>query len=413
MTPIRTVRRSLLATAGLLALAAPPAQAIDRCPEGAAPATPVLTGQGVLESAIVDADGRLYYTDTTARELRRLDAPGAAPETIASGIDAPGGLAIDERGRILVGQGDGLVPGLQGNLRPVARLLRVDPATRVVETVASGLQMVNGIVRADDGAVYASSDVGFGIDRVGPDGTVQLRWASVFSANGLAIDRAQRHLYAAQTFQPAAITRIDLRDSSQVRTFATPPLDGIAAGLDGMTIDGADRLYVAAQIPGEVWRVDTAAPRFCTIATGLRTPSAVAFGHGRSGFSAGRLFSVGFDGVIAELPSARVTGAALAPVPAAGAAATPADGPTAPRVLLTPSRVTVRGGLVRFTPRLVLLAADGTRRSVTRRLVLPGGRTVRSGRAVTVRVAPGARTLTVRFVLRGVRRTRTIALRRP
>lgn len=409
-----TCRRPVAAavtTAAVVLAGAPAAHAITACAGGAPAATPILTGQGVLESVIVDARGRLYYTDTDRKELRRLDAPGARPETVASGIDAPGGLAIDGQGRILVGQGDGIVPGLQGNLVGTAKLLRVDPETKEVEPYASGLQMANGVVRADDGTVFASSDVGFGIDRIDTAGTVQTRWASVFSANGLAIDRAQRYLYAAQTFQPAAITRIDLRDSSRVETFATPPVDGVAAGPDGMTIDGADRLYVAAQLAGEIWRVDTADRSVCAIGSGVTNPSAVAFGHSERGFSAGRLFSVGFDGVIAELPGAKVAGQALAPVPADTPAPAPA-GARGDRVVLAPSTVTVSGGVARFTPRVTLVRADGRRRVLVRRVRLPGGRVVRSGRSVSVRVGARARSLRVRFVVRRVARTRTIALRR-
>lgn len=399
------IGRVTVATALAALVPAAAAHAIAACPGVDPGVVPVLTGQGSLESVIVDAHGRLYYTDTTAKALRRLDAPGARPETIASGIEAPGGLAIDDRGRILVGQGDGIVPGLAGNLAPAARLLRVDPETRRVETFATGLQMANGVVRADDGTVYASSDVGLGIDRIAPDGTVTVRWAPVFSANGLAIDRAQRHLYAAQTFQPAAIARIDLRDPSRVETWATPPLDGIAAGPDGMTIDGRDRLLVAANLAGEVWRVD-ADRSVCAVGTGLTTTSAVAYGHGDRGFSRGRLFAVGFDGVIAEVPGGRVDAADAPPPPAGGPAAV---APERARVVLTPSRVRVRAGVARFTPRLRVVGADGTARPLVRRLRL-AGRTVRTGRLVTVRVRPGQRALRVTFTVRGVIRTRSIAL---
>lgn len=90
--------------------------------------------------------------------------------------------------------------------------------------------MANGLVRAAGGTVFASSDVGVGIDRIAPDGTAPLRWASVISANGPAIDRAGRYHSAAQTFQPAAVARIDLTDPSKVETFATPSPDGIVSG---------------------------------------------------------------------------------------------------------------------------------------------------------------------------------------
>lgn len=399
-----------LATAGALLALAAPAQAITPCTDGAAAAKPLLTGQGVLESVIVDARGRLYYTDTTARELRRIDTPGASPQTIASGIEAPGGLAIDGQGRVLVGQGDGIVPAAIGNVSPAAALLRVDPETGKVDTFASGLQMSNGVVRAADGTVFASSDVGLGIDRVSADGSVQIRWATIYSANGLAIDRAQRYLYAAQTFQPAAISRIDLRDPTKVETFATPPADGIAAGPDGMTIDGLDRLYVAAQTAGELWRVDTTDRSVCAVGTGLTTPSAVAIGHGSRGFSAGRIFTVGFDGVVAEIPVTPLTGAALAPVPDDVPGAPAAPPASRDRVVFAPTTVTVRRGVARFTPRVTLVRASGSRRALARRIRVAGGGVRRTGRRVAVRVPRTARALTVRFVVRGVLRTRTIRL---
>jgi sugar lactone lactonase YvrE len=380
------------------------AQAITPCPGAGTAVSPVYRDQGSLESVIVDARGRLYYTNQTAKELRRLDAPGAAPETIAAGLESPGGLAIDDRGRILLGQGTGIPAGVIGNLAPAAKVLRIDPVTKKVETYAEGLQMSNGLVRAADGTVFASSDVGLGIDRIAPDGTVQVRWAGVISANGLAIDRAGRFLYAAQTFQPAAIQRIDLLDASNVVTYATPPPDGIASGPDGMTIDGRDRLVVAANSGGEIWRVDTDRT-VCALGAGLTTPSAVAYGHSDRGFSSGRLFSVGFDGVVSEIPAGRVAGADAPPPPADAAAATSAPH----RVLFAPARVRVRAGLVRFTPRVTLVRASGARTVLARRVRLPGGRTVRSGRTVSVRVGR-ARSLRVTFVVRGVRRTRTITL---
>ena len=181
--------------------------------------------------------------------------------------------------------------------------------------------MANGVARALDGTVYASSDVGVGIDRIGPDGTVTVRWAQVLSPNGLAIDRAQKYLYAAQTFQPAQISRIEIANPSNVETYATPSPDGIASGPDGMDIDGRDRLVVAANSGGEIWRVDTDRT-ICALGTGLTTPSAVAYGHSDRGFSAGRLFAVGFDGQVSEIPGGRVSGADLPPDPAGGPAPT-------------------------------------------------------------------------------------------
>lgn len=291
-----------LLTAALLATAAPAAAAPD-C-TSRSDFTPLLSGQGVLESAIVDARGRLFYTDTSLRALMRIDAPGGAPVVVAGGIESPGGLAIDGAGRILVGQGNGFVNGALGNVAPSARLLRVDPDTGAVSEFARGLAMANGVTRGADGTVYASDDVGTGLDRVSADGaTVTPNWARVISGNGLAIDSTGRWLYAAQTFQPAAVARVEIADPRNV-TYMPAPLTDFAGGPDGMDIDAAGRLAIAANGAGQIWRLDPRDGAYCVLARGLLFPSAVAYGRGASGFSAGRLFAVTFSGVVAEIPAA-------------------------------------------------------------------------------------------------------------
>lgn len=296
---------SLVTVVAALALAAPASAAPD-CTKAATAFTPVLSGQGVLESVIVDDRGRLFYTDTSLKAVMRLDFPGAAPVLVAGGIDAPGGLAFDDDGKLLVGQGDGFVPGAIGNISPAARLLRVDPDTGTTTEFARGLRMANGVVRAADGTVYASTDVGVGLDRVSADGaTVTNDWARVISANGLAIDSTGRWLFAAQTFQPAAIQRVEIANPANVTTYAAAGPTDFAAGPDGMDIDEQDRLAVAANGAGQVWRVGTDG-RICVLARGLLFPSAVAYGRGDTGFSAGRLFVVTFSGVVAEVPAARL-----------------------------------------------------------------------------------------------------------
>lgn len=302
----RRAATALLACAASLGLVTAPATAAPDCSKGQTAFTPVLSGQGVLESVIVDDGGRLFYTDTSLKALMRLDFPGAAPALVAGGIDAPGGLAIDGDGTILVGQGDGFVPGTLGNVSPAARLLRVHPDTGATSEFARGLRMANGVVRAADGTVYASSDVGVALDRVSADGTVVTNdWAQVISANGLAIDSTGRWLFAAQTFQPAAIQRVEIADPANVTTYAAAGVTDWAAGPDGMDIDPSDRLVVAANGAGQVWRVGTDR-RICVLARGLLFPSAVAYGRGTSGFSAGRLFVVTFSGVVAEVPAGRL-----------------------------------------------------------------------------------------------------------
>ena len=107
-------RRWAIGLAGLaLALLPSSALALSPCPDPA-PAVKVLaSGQGRLESAIVDPRGRLFFTNET--QLLRLDRPGATPKVLVDGVDGPGGLVVDRDGSLLMGRGNTLQDGLVGD----------------------------------------------------------------------------------------------------------------------------------------------------------------------------------------------------------------------------------------------------------------------------------------------------------
>jgi sugar lactone lactonase YvrE len=294
---------ALGALAALATLAAPAAHAVPDCPDRPT-ARSLLAGQGVLESVIVDERGRLFYSDTTRKAFLRIDAPGAEPVVLAADVEQPGGLAFAPDGALIAGQGNGFVNGALGNASPRAALLRIDPDTGERSTYATGVSMGNGLAAAPDGTIFASDDAGLDLDRIPPGGGVAERgWARVVSANGLAVDDAGEYLYAAQTFQPAAIQRVEIANPANVETFARPGPDDVAAGLDGMTRGDDGRLYVAANGAGEVWRVATDGA-LCALARGLRFPSAVAVGRGDAGFADGNVYAVTFAGDLVELRGA-------------------------------------------------------------------------------------------------------------
>lgn len=300
---------AVLAAATACLLASSVAQAAPDCAGAAAPKT-ILSGQGVLESVVADPRGRLFYTDTGKNAVMRLDKPGGPPVVAADGISKPGGMLIEPDGTLIVGQGDGFQEGAMGNLSPVAALVRVDPDKHTVTPLVQGLAMANGLARGPDGAIYASNDAGAGIDRV-LGTTVQNRWAQVVSSNGLAVDAAGQWLYAAQTFQPAAVQRVSIADPTKVELYAQPGPDDMSAGPDGMTIDQSGRLFIAANGGGEVWRVDTDRS-VCTLARGLLLPSAVGFGAGGE-FPSTSLYAVTFSGNVVELPAARAAPPSTSP----------------------------------------------------------------------------------------------------
>ena len=160
--------------------------------------------------------------------------------------------------------------------------------------------MANGVARAPDGTIFASNDFGTHIDRVDPGGTVHRRWATVPSADGLAVDPGGRYLYAAQTFTAAAIKRVEIANPANVTTYARPGPPAWASGLDGLAVDATGRLYVAANAAGQIWRVEPDGT-ITALARGLKFPSAVAIGHGPGGFCEGNLYAVTYNGDIVEL----------------------------------------------------------------------------------------------------------------
>ncbi|HEX6116082.1 MAG TPA: SMP-30/gluconolactonase/LRE family protein [Solirubrobacterales bacterium] len=298
------MRRALGALLALALLAPAPASAVPDCkryPE----ARVIADGMGTLESAIMDPRGRLLFTGDGA--LMRMEAPGSEPEVVVGGVTGPGGLAFGLDGFLYMGFGDTIAIGAQGDVDPQAGLLRIDPETGESTTFAEGLSMANGVVRGPDGAFYASNDIVGGIDRISPEGAVEHRWADVVSANGLVVDRAKAHLLSAQTFTTAGIARVDLDDPARTENYFTAPPEDAGAGLDGMVRDRRDRLYVAANGAGEIWRVNRE-PEACSLASmpGFPAgPSALTFGRGKRGFDRSNLYVVNFAGEVIELAGVR------------------------------------------------------------------------------------------------------------
>jgi sugar lactone lactonase YvrE len=291
---------SLLIALACVMVAAGPAHAAPDCAQ--VPSVRVIASdQGVLESIASDRRGRLFYSDTNASRLLRIDRPGAEPQVLAG---PPGilGVMVDPDGSLVVGFGNGTDDALadDGN----AGLMRIDPNTgETIEIITQGLDMSNGIARGPDGAYYASNDFGHGIDRF-LNGQVTDNWSTVQTPNGLVVDRRGRYLYAAQTFKPASIAQIDLRNPANETTYVAAGPTDIAAGPDGMTRDGDDRLYVAANGAGEVWRVDRDRT-ICALARGFPFVSSVGFGGGKPGFPSRNLYAVTFLGQIVELANVR------------------------------------------------------------------------------------------------------------
>lgn len=253
---------------------------------------------GTLESAAFDPAGRLLFTGVGKKALYRMDKPGAAPVMVASGLAAPGGIAVANAHEAYVGTGNsvnGLIPALGK-----ATIMHVDLDTGEVKPHITGLSMANGLVRASDGSFYASDDFAKSLDRVLADGTVQRSWLKL-NSNGLALSKDEKTLYVNQ-FLPAKVYAVDVA-TGMYKVHGAVPSERSLTGLDGLSIDDVGNLYIAAYLSGEVWRL---APdgAFCRLAKGLSLPSAPVVGKPGRGFATSSLYVASHSGRLYEVPMA-------------------------------------------------------------------------------------------------------------
>jgi gluconolactonase len=301
-----SVRRAIGAsTLALLTLGFTPprAAAVPDCHRMPKPRL-VLSGQGQLESVVSDRRGRLYFDDIKGERILKLGRRGGKPRTLVTGVPGPGGLIIGKRGTLYAGFNAAEPNG--GTARE-AGLLRVNKRTGAHSIYVQGLEGANGVARGPHNELYTSNDFSTHIAKV-VHGRADVEWGEVrTSPNGLVVGPSGAFLYAAQTFQPAAVARIPLATGGLATNWFSAPAPDMSAGLDGLTRDHRGRLYVAANGAGQVWRINRD-KQACVLWRGESLgPSMVAFGHGtdRTRFPASNLYIVNFQGDLIELPGVR------------------------------------------------------------------------------------------------------------
>lgn len=286
-----------------------PAPALASAPACAAeqePPVKVAQVSGELEALAVDAQGRLFLTDLLNQYVWRVDRPGATPVLLAKGFMSLGGIVVRPDGKLLVGSGNDPVTGGSGALFPTAKIWLVDPDTGA-KSVFAVVRSADGLAQGPDGAVYASNLFGTSIARVRPSGEVDLDWATMVAPNGLAVDATNTYLYVARSVVDGVVTRVPIADPDAATDFAPSTGTDKLSVPDGLTLN-SDGLPVVAEHLGQIWQVDENGS-LCALAKGLYLSSNVGYGRSDTGFSRGRLFRVGFDGAVYELPSGFDAGA--------------------------------------------------------------------------------------------------------
>ncbi len=282
-------------------LQAPTAAASPVCPGAGAP--PVKLAQiygSALEGLAIDGEGRLYTTDIISGRVYRVDAPGQPAYPIATVPGGGGALAWMPDGTLLVGYGANPTVFI-GEFVKAAGIVRLNVDTLEVTPFATGLSAANGLAVTKDGTVYATNDFGSFVGQILPNGAVNPAWARFPSANGAVLDAADDYLYVSRTFVNPGVSRIPIANPSAPESLVDfRGFDAFNAA-DGLTLDSAGRPVVPLNLRGEVVRIDGPG-QLCVLGSGIPTSSVVVYGRSNEGFSAGRLFRVGFDGAVYEIP---------------------------------------------------------------------------------------------------------------
>jgi sugar lactone lactonase YvrE len=264
-------------------------------------ASTVLAGQGPLENLVFDGRGGLLLSAIRDNEILRLGVDGELT-TLIDDVYAPGGLRV-RHGVLYFNTGDNATSGVQGIADGTIDRYRFESGRRSVW--ARGLTMPNGLAFLPNGDAVVSRDLGTGTGmtriRARDPEHPQLNWAGLDDTNGMAVDPTGRWLYTVETFSAESrVYRIRISDPSRIRVVASLGGGVVPKALDDMTIDRNGRLYITANLAGEVIRLNPDTGANCVLAAGLHNPSSVKFGRG-PGWSKRSLYVTGFDGAVVRL----------------------------------------------------------------------------------------------------------------
>ena len=219
------------------------------------------TGFIFTEGPLWHPDSYLLFVDIRTSRIYRL-TPGGEPEVVREDSGEANGMTFDADGRLVV-------------CEMVNRRLARQEDDGAWTTVADGyngqrLNRPNDVVLKSDGSLYFTNpgrqrleaseiEMPFNsVQRVFPDGTVEMVVPGFEYPNGLAFSPDESVLYVSNTRPGQYIIAYDLDADGEVRGvrhFADLPSDTDTNGVpDGMKVDEEGRVYCTG--PGGCWVFD-------------------------------------------------------------------------------------------------------------------------------------------------------------
>ena len=177
---------------------------------------------------------------------------------------------------------------------------------------AQGIGDPNFILVLEDASYLVSDDATSDIYHVTPDGDVSLFTTAVNHPNGMVLSRDGQTLYVAQMFsniRPVVgvnrLWALRLEDGKPFRDAKLVATTGPGSMPDGLAMDTAGRVYIAANRERKIWRYDPATDETVLIADGIPGAASLVFGEGdfdRSSLYVTSTFTNGEGGKIWRVP---------------------------------------------------------------------------------------------------------------
>jgi gluconolactonase len=222
----------------------------------AAPEVEVATVVSFTEGPTVDADGNVYFSETTSQRIMKLSADGVLT-TFRENSNAANGLLFDEQWRLVTCEGSRTNP----------RVTRTDMKTGKIEVLASKfegklLNAPNDVTVDSKGRLYftdpiftkvSEQHVGIpGVYRIDPDGKVTriLAGPGIQRPNGITIAPDDKTLYLIEANSSEGGARMirayDLSAEGTVGNMRVHYNFYPGRSADGMTIDAQGNIWAAA-----------------------------------------------------------------------------------------------------------------------------------------------------------------------
>lgn len=226
------------------------------------------------EGIAFGVDGLLYAT--TDGIVWRITPDGVA----AHFADVPDALGLAPWG-----SGDLVVASFGVYNQPDGAIYTVSPEGTAT-FLADGIDSPNFVAIAGDGSALISDDFDTRVFRVDSAGDLSVVIESVPSPNGMAYGADGASFYVASTFTDLGqLTRYDVDAGGlPIEASAREILHlGMGSTPDGIAVDEENRVYVAANLRSEIWRVDGDAEAVTEgelVTDAVQHPASLAFGRG-------------------------------------------------------------------------------------------------------------------------------------